>query len=588
MERRLAAILVADVVGYSRLIRADEEGTIAALKALRANLIDPKLAEHNGRIVKLMGDGMLVEFASIVDAVRAAAGMQAAVAEHNADQPENKRIEFRVGINLGDVVIDGDDIHGDGVNVAARLENLAEPGGICVSGTVYEEVRDRTELPFEDLGEQEFKNIDRPVRVWRWVADGAAAVSRQTDEPLHLPDKPSIAVLPFTNMSGDPEQEYFSDGITEDIITELSRFRSLFVIARNSSFAFKGQAVDIGEVGRRLGVAYVVEGSVRRAGSRVRVTAQLIEAETGAHIWAERNDRDLEDIFVVQDELTRSIVATLAAQLGKNVAQRAERKPPANVKAYEYYLWGNLEYYRFSANHNVEANSLYAKAVELDPNFARAYAGLANTYNTDYFLSWLRLENPSAKGLEAARRAVELDGNDAFCRCLFGWAQIANERWEQAEGEFDRVLALKPGDADVLVETGHGLFAVGRAEDGIGLIEEAIHLNPLYPDAYRRWLGIGLFRSRRYEDAVGALRAVHLLDGWGYAWLAAAYARLDQSELAADALKMFVKERRQELKSAGASAGSTPDLLGNYRKNFRYEAEWEHFLVALRDAGLPE
>jgi TolB-like protein len=395
-------------------------------------------------------------------------------------------------------------------------------------------------------------------------------------------------VLPFTNMSGDLEQEYFSDGITEDIITELSRFNEFAVIARSSSFHYKGQSPKIEDVGSELGVEYVVEGSVRRAADRVRVTAQLIDTETKSHIWAERYDRDLEDIFAVQDELTRSIVATLAAQLGKNVAQHAERKPPANVKAYEYYLWGNREYYRFSANHNVEANSLYAKAVELDPNFARAYAGLANTYNTDYLLNWLRLENPSAKGLEAARRAVELDGNDAFCRCLFGWAQIANDRWEQAEGEFDRVLALKPGDADLLVETGHGLFVVGRAEDGIGLIEEAIRLNPLSPDAYRRWLGIGLFRSRRYEDAITALRAVHLLDGWGHAWLAAAYARLDQLKLAADALNMFVKERRQELKSAGASAGSAPDLLGNYRKNFRYDAEWEHFLVALRDAGLPE
>ncbi len=589
MERRLAAIMATDVVGYSRLIRADEEGTLAALKALRADLIDPKIAEHHGRIVKLMGDGMLVEFASVVDAVHAAVETQQAVTDHNSDVPVDKRIELRIGVNLGDVVIDGDDIQGDGVNVAARLENLAEPGGICVSGKVFEEVRDRTELSFEDLGEQEFKNIDRPVRAWRWAADGSAAVvSRQADEPLPLPDKPSIAVLPFVNMSGDPEQEYFSDGITEDIITELSRFNELAVIARNSTFHYKGQSPKVQDVGRELRVRYVVEGSVRKVGNRVRVTAQLIDVASGNHIWAERYDRDLEDIFAVQDELTRSIVTSLAAQLGKDVAQRAMRKPPANVKAYEYFLWGNREYYSFSANHNVEANSLYTKAIELDPNFARAYAGLANTYCTDFFLNWVRLENSPAKGLEAARRAVELDGNDAFCRCQFGAAQMMNERWEQAEGEFDRALALRPGDADVLVETGHGLIMVGRAEDGIGIIEEAIRLNPLYPDVHRRWLGIGLFRSRRYEDAVDALRAVHLLDGWGYAWLAAAYARLDQTKLAADTLKMFVKERRQELESAGASEGSTTDLLGNYRRNFRYEAEWEHFLGALRDAGLPE
>ena len=327
MERRLAAILAADVVGYSRLIRADEEGTIAALKALRADLIDPKLAEHNGRIVKLMGDGMLVEFASVVDAVRAAVETQEAVTEHNADLPENKRIEFRVGVNLGDVVIDGDDIHGDGVNVAARLENHAEPGGICVSGKVYEEVRDRTELPFEDLGEQEFKNIDRPVRVWRWVADGSAAVvSRQADEPLPLPDKPSIAVLPFTNMSGDPEQEYFSDGITEDIITNLSRFRDLFVIARNSTFAYKGKAVKIQDVSRELGVSYVLEGSVQRSSDRVRITAQLIDGHTGGHLWSERYDRQLDDIFEVQDEVVERIVGTLASGYGGRLRKAWQRQ----------------------------------------------------------------------------------------------------------------------------------------------------------------------------------------------------------------------------------------------------------------------
>jgi tetratricopeptide (TPR) repeat protein len=320
----------------------------------------------------------------------------------------------------------------------------------------------------------------------------------------------------------------------------------------------------------------------------VRVTAQLIDIASSNHIWAERYDRDLEDVFAVQDELTRSIVTTLAAQLGKDIVQRAERKHPANVKAYEYYLWGNREYYRFSADHNEEASRLYAKAIELDPNFARAYAGLCNTYCTDFFLNWRRLENGPAKGLEAARRAVELDGNDAWCRCQFGAAQMANERWEQAEGEFDRALALRPGDAEVLVETGHGLIMVGRPEDGIAVIEEALRLNPLHADVHRRWLGIGFFRARRYEDAVNALRAINLLDGWGYAWLAAAYARLDQSKLATDALETFIRERRQQLSSTGASADSTADLLGNYRRNFRYEAEWEHFLGALRDAGLAD
>jgi adenylate cyclase len=589
LERRLAAILAADVVGYTRLMGADETETLRRFTELRQKVVEPLIAEHHGRVVKLMGDGMLVEFSSVVDAATCALAWQTKVTEEEAAADEAKRVQFRIGINVGDVIVEGDDIHGDGVNIAARLEGLAEPGSICLSSDAYRQVRGKIEAEFEDLGDRALKNVAEPVRVYRVatvVLDVAS--TRPKSESSDLTAKPSVAVLPFTNMPADPEQEYFSDGITEDIITELSRFRELSVIARNSTFHYKGRSPRVQDVGRELGVQYVVEGSMRKAGNRVRVTAQLIDVASGNHIWAERYDRDLEDIFAVQDELTRSIVTTLATQLGKDVVQRAERKHPANVKAYEYYLWGNREYYLFSADHNVEASRLYAKAVELDPNFARAYAGLSNTYCTDFFLNWLRLEDAPAKGLEAARRAVELDGNDAWCRCMFGAAQMANERWEQAEGEFDRALSLRPGDAEVLVETGHGLIMVGRPEDGVGIIEEAIRLNPLYPDVHRRWLGLGLFRSRRYEDAVDALRAVNLLDGWGYAWLAAAYARLDQTKLAADALEMFVKKRRQELTSAGASAGSTKDLLGNYRRNFRYEAEWQHFLGALRAAGLSE
>ena len=292
MERRLAAIMATDVVGYSRLIRVDEEGTIAALQALRADLIDPKIAERHGRIVKLMGDGMLVEFASVVDAVNAAVETQQAVAERNSDLPKDKRIDFRIGINLGDVVIDGDDIQGDGVNVAARLEGMAEPGGIYVSGMVYEGVRDRMDVSFEDLGEREVKNIDRPVRVWRWNATvgATASVSAKANEPLPLPDKPTIAVLPFTNLSGDPEQEYFADGISEDIITGLSKNPDLFVISRNSTFTYKGKSVRVRDVSEDLGAQYVLEGSVRKAGQRIRVTAQLIDAASDRHLWAERYD----------------------------------------------------------------------------------------------------------------------------------------------------------------------------------------------------------------------------------------------------------------------------------------------------------
>jgi len=369
------------VVGYSRLIRADEEGTIAALKTLRSDLIDPKIAEHHGRIVKLMGDGMLAEFPSVVDAVRAAVETQQAVAEHNASLPEDRWIEFRVGINLGDVVIDGDDIQGDGVNIAARLEGMAEPGGICISGKVYEEVRDRIDVPLEDLGEQAVKNIDRPVRVWRWLAGDGAALAGPIEAtlPLPLPDKPSIAVLPFDNVSGDPDQEFFADGIAEDIITQLSKFRSLFVIARNSSFSFKGQALDIKEVGQKLGVRYVVEGSVRRAGNRVRITAQLIDAVADAHLWAERYDRELDDIFAVQDEVTQAIVTAIEPTLGSAELERARRVPTGKLDAWEAFQRGLWHVFRYKRDDNAKAQEFFRRATGIDGGFAPAHAGLAYT-----------------------------------------------------------------------------------------------------------------------------------------------------------------------------------------------------------------
>ena len=326
VQRRLAAILSADVAGYSRLMGEDEAGTLAALKRHRTAVVDPEIAAHNGRIVKLMGDGALVEFASVVDAVECAVAVQQGMAKRNAGVPEDKRIAFRIGINLGDIIVEGDDIYGDGVNVAARIQEIAAPGGVCISSKVQGEVTGKVEAAFKDAGEHELKNIAKPVRVYRWTEGTEAPVSEAA--PLALPDKPSIAVLPFTNMSGDPEQEYFSDGISEDIITELSRFRSLFVIARNSSFAYKGQSVNVGKIGQELGVAYVVEGSVRKAGNRVRITAQLVEAASGNHLWAERYDRDLDDIFAVQDEVTIAIVTAIEPTLGS--AERETRPPQAD------------------------------------------------------------------------------------------------------------------------------------------------------------------------------------------------------------------------------------------------------------------
>ncbi len=526
MERRLAAIMATDVVGYSRLIRADEEGTIAALQALRADLIDPKIAEHHGRIVKLMGDGMLAEFASVVDAVRAAAEAQQAVAERNAQLPEDKRIEFRVGINLGDVVIDGDDIHGDGVNVAARLEGLAEPGGICISGAVHDQVRDRLDLVFEDLGDQEVKNIERPVRVWRWVENDKAPLVRPlgASQPLPLPDKPSIAVLPFDNMSGDPEQEYFADGITEDIITALSRVGWVFVIARNSTFVFKGRSVDVGEVGQKLGVRYVLEGSVRKAGNRVRVTAQLIDTADGSHLWAERYDENLEDIFELQDRITENVVGTIEPKLRLAEIQRVRRKPPENLDAYDCVLRALPHLSNLTAEDNREARIYLARAIEIDPRYAPALGYAAWCRAFSFFFNWS--EDPTTdmdEGLKLASAAIEVDANDpivlraaalatailrheheraltlidkslrvdsnsALSWAIRGWINAWTERLDEGLIDFQRALRLSPFDSWSFLTTmgiAYTLMATGRSEEGLPWARQTYEDNPVWPASLR-------------------------------------------------------------------------------------------------------
>src|SRR5713101_4624635 len=381
VERRLAAILAADVAGYSRLIEDDEEGTLGRLKALRAETIDPKIAGHKGRIVKTTGDGLLVEFASVVDALRCAAEMQAAMAESNVPLPQDRRIQFRIGINVGDIVVEDGDIFGDGVNVAARLEGLAEPGGICVSARVQEDAAGRLDLAFEDMGEQALKNIARPVRAYRVRLATAEKTSTnspvETTPTLALPDKPSIAVLPFQNMSGDPEQEYFADGMVEEIITALSRIRWLFVIARNSSFTYKGQAVDVKEVGRELGVRYVLEGSVRKSGNRIRVTAQLVEAATGNHVWAERYDRDLADIFAVQDEITERVVAAIEPELYAAENIRSQRKAPESLDAWECVIRALSLIGQGTRDENTEAEALCRRAIAIAPGYGGAHSLLA-------------------------------------------------------------------------------------------------------------------------------------------------------------------------------------------------------------------
>src|SRR5207248_617773 len=379
MERRLTAILAADVVGYSRLMGANETGTLAALKALQTDFIDGKIAEHQGRTVKLTGDGMLVEFPSVVNAVACAADVQRGMRDRNAGVPQERRIEFRIGVNLGDVIVEGKDIFGDGVNVAARLESIAKPGGITISGSVRDHVGNRLDLVFEDMGEQTLKNIERPIRVYSVSLSPAARDSKDAapaqQEQL---ERPSIAVLPFNNMSGDPEQEYFSDGITEDIITDLSKVSGLFVVARNTAFTYKGKPVRVQQVGQELGVAFILEGSVRKAASRVRVTGQLISSKDGGHVWADRYDRDLTDIFAIQDDITHAIVEQLKVKLLPQEKKSIGQTPTDSVEAYTYYLRGRQFLHRHSKSYYQLARRMFAKAVELDPLYARAYAGIAD------------------------------------------------------------------------------------------------------------------------------------------------------------------------------------------------------------------
>ena len=426
VERRLAAILAADVAGSCRLIGIDEEGTLARLKALRRTLFDPKIAEHHGRVVKNTGDGAIAEFASVVDAVRCADEIQRGMAEQNIDVPQDKRIELRIGIHVGDIIIEENDIFGDGVNIAVRLEGIAEPGGISISDDARRQIRGKVDITFEDLGSQSLKNIAEPMRVWR-VPNSRAVPAvptrlRVDDAALTLPEKPSIAVLPFINMSGDPEQEYFADGIVEDIITALSHFKALFVIARNSSFTYKGRAVDVKQIGRELGVRYVLEGSVRKAANRVRITGQLVDTATGAHLWAERFDGGLGDIFDLQDQVTESVVGAIAPAVEKAEIERAKRKPTESLDAYALYLRGLAKLYQFANRQaNDEALRLFNSAIELDPDFASAYGRAASCYVHAKTNGWISVTaNEIAEVTRLAQRAVELGKDDAIALAASG------------------------------------------------------------------------------------------------------------------------------------------------------------------------
>jgi adenylate cyclase len=513
VERRLAAILCADVAGYSRLMGSDEEGTLAALKSDRRELIDPLIAQHRGRIFKTTGDGLLIEFASVVDAVRCAVVVQQGMADRNADRTEAERIRFRIGINLGDVIHDEGDIFGDGVNVAARLQTLAEPGEICVSASVREQVGEKLPIGFADLGQHSVKNIARPVRVYRVEKRGEQRTGAADDAPapLALPDRPSIAVLPFANMSGDPEQDHFVDGMVDDIITGLSRIKWLFVIARNSSFAYKGKSPDIRRVGRELGVRYVLEGSVRRAGGRVRITSQLVEAESGRHIWAERYDRAMDDVFALQDEITLNVVGAIEPRLRQAEIERVKRKRPEHLDAYDLVLRATPFVETAMADGASQALPLLERALALEPDYALAH-GQAAVCHEILFMRGRRegrREEHRQGAIRHARAALVHGRDDAMALALGGWVigMVEHDRAAAREA-FEAAIALSPSSAFPYTMGCVVLGWAGEGERAIEWAEKGLRLSPFDPWNFNAWFGVwaGHFQQARYEGAAQAAR----------------------------------------------------------------------------------
>ena len=541
--RRLAAILAADVASYSRLMGADEEGTLAALKGHRRELIDPLVAQHQGRVVKTTGDGLLVEFASIVDAVRCAVVMQQGMEDRNANVNESQRIRFRVGINVGDVIVEDDDIFGDGVNVAARLEALAQPGEICVSATVREHVGEKLPIGFADLGEHSVKNIARPVHVYRIearVEPKNAVQGEPAQAMLALPDRPSIAVLPFTNMGGDVEQEYFADGMVEDIITGLARIKWLFVIARNSSFAYKGRSVDVKQAGRELGVRYILEGSVRKASSRVRVTGQLVEAETGRHVWADRYDRTLDDVFALQDELTMSVVAAVEPSVRKAEIERVKRKRPDNLDAYDLVLRAIPDVYPAMPEGARRALSLLERALSMEPDYALAH-GFASWAHEIVFARGGGREENRLGTIRHAHAAIAHGRDDAVALSLggFGLGMVAHDR-QAARQAFEAALALSPSCALTYMFGGVVMVLAGNPDRGIEWGERALRLSPFDPMSYVPWFSItlGHFQRGEYEAAAEAAQKVFQANPYwssAHLLLAATHAKLGRHDAAKSA-----------------------------------------------------
>ena len=553
----------------------DELATVRTLTEYRG-ILAATVAAHHGRIVDMPGDNVLAEFGSAVDALEAALAAQAELGRRNAGLPEHRRMGFRMGVNLGELVVEGERIYGDGVNVAARVEALAHPGGICVSAKVHEEVHRKLELSFEDLGEHELKNIAASVRVYRIAMGGTRAEAKPQAQARQV--KPSIIVLPFTNMSGEPEQEFFADGLTEDVLTDLSRFRELFVISRNTSFKYKGQAVDVKKVARDLGVQYVVEGSVRRAANRVRVTVQLIDAESDRHIWAERYDRDLEDIFAIQDEITSAIVATLPGRMEAAALERAARKLPGSMVAYECVLEAKVLHHRSKREDNDKAQRLISRAIELDPKYAHAHAWKACITGQAWTYGWnddvAALEQTIENELELA---LQLDENDSDVQRVLAALHLIRNNFDKSQFHQQRALSLNPNDDLIVVQQGELLTWIGDPESGIAWIQKAMRLNPFHPPRFWNHLGRAYFVALRYAEAVEAFKRIAAPDQFHHAYLAACYARLGD----ASAARTHAGEALRLNPGFSWSATLVPVL------HYKRESDLAHHRESIEKAGLP-